>query len=324
MHVSSLSRKAGRGSAVGWFLVLLLICGAGAGYYLYQDNQEKKRVAQELTAERQAKEKAMKAAAEKQRKQREKEIRERREKEREAAELAREEAKKKKEVLEREAAQKLQEQAKREEEEKRRREELERREREEQERRQEEPAEEEEPEPEGRFPQPVKNPMPDLSVYATVCKDEIPMDADKPLETWSWDKAEKLAGMEEFPSGSTPWKRGTDDKRMDDLLERCRSWKDDKPSSLKACSAAKDFPGAPEDGASLVRRTVEIDSNITGWHSTGLYAPPGAEISCSLSGAPKESSLGIRIGCHTDSLHKLDAWRRVPEITVQVPADRGA
>lgn len=80
MHVSSLARKAGRGSAVGWFLVLLLICGAGAGYYLYQDNQEKKRVAQELTAERQAKEKAMKAAAEKQRKQREKEIRERREK----------------------------------------------------------------------------------------------------------------------------------------------------------------------------------------------------------------------------------------------------
>lgn len=64
MHVSSLARKAGRGSAVGWFLVLLLICGAGAGYYLYQDNQEKKRVAQELTAERQAKEKAMKAAAE--------------------------------------------------------------------------------------------------------------------------------------------------------------------------------------------------------------------------------------------------------------------
>ncbi|MFR7733542.1 MAG: hypothetical protein ACLU7D_09375 [Collinsella sp.] len=80
--------------------MLLLICGAGAGYYLYQDNQEKKRVAQELTAERQAKEKAMKAAAEKQRKQREKEIRERREKEREAAELAREEARKKKEALE--------------------------------------------------------------------------------------------------------------------------------------------------------------------------------------------------------------------------------
>lgn len=323
MHVSSLARKAGRGSAVGWFLMLLLICGVGAGYYLYQDNQEKKRVAQELTAERQAKEKAMKAAAEKQRKQREKEIRERREKEREAAELAREEARKKKEALEQEAAQKLQEQAKREEAEKRRREELERREREEQERQQEEPAEEEEPEPEGRFPQPVKNPMPDLSVYATVCKDEIPMDADKPLETWSWDKAEKLTGMEEFPSGSTPWKRGTDDKRMDDLLERCRSWKDDKPSTLKACPAAKDFPGAPEDGAPLVRRTVEIDSNITGWHSTGLYAPPGAEISCSLSGAPKESSLGIRIGSHTDSLHKLDAWRRVPEITVQVPADRG-
>ncbi|XQU05692.1 M60 family peptidase N-terminal accessory domain-containing protein [Akkermansia sp. JRP_AM1] len=31
----------------------------------------------------------------------------------------------------------------------------------------------------------------------------------------------------------------------------------------------------------------------------------------------------MRIGCHTDSLHKLDEWKRVPEITMQVPADRG-
>lgn len=226
MHVSSLARKAGRGSAVGWFLVLLLICGAGAGYYLYQDNQEKKRVAQELTAERQAKEKAMKAAAEKQRKQREKEIRERREKEREAAELAREEARKKKEALEQEAAQKLQEQAKREEAEKRRREELERREREEQERRQEEPDEEEEPEPEGRFPQPSRIPC---RIFPCTPPSARMKYRWMPTSLWKHGhgtKAEKLAGMEEFPSGSTPWKRGTDDKRMDDLLERCRSWKD--------------------------------------------------------------------------------------------------
>ncbi|MFR7733541.1 MAG: M60 family peptidase N-terminal accessory domain-containing protein [Collinsella sp.] len=49
----------------------------------------------------------------------------------------------------------------------------------------------------------------------------------------------------------------------------------------------------------------------------------GAEISCSLSGAPKGRVLSNPHRCHTDSLHKLDAWRRVPEITVQVPADRG-
>ena len=29
--------------AVGWFLVLLLVCGAGAGYYLYQDNLAKEK-----------------------------------------------------------------------------------------------------------------------------------------------------------------------------------------------------------------------------------------------------------------------------------------
>ncbi len=46
------------------------------------------------------------------------------------------------------------------------------------------------------------------------------------------------------------------------------------------------------------------------------------EISCSLSGAPKDGSISVRIGCHTDSLHKLDEWKRVPEITMQVSAGR--
>ena len=132
-----------------------------------------------------------------------------------------------------------------------------------------------------------------------------------------------MEGMEEFPTGSSPWKKGKDAGRMQALLEKCREWKDAKLASLKACPAAKDFPGVPENGAQTVRRTVEIDSNIGGWHSTGLYAPPGAEISCSLSGAPKDGSISVRIGCHTDSLHKLDEWKRVPEITMQVPAGRG-
>lgn len=325
MNIPSFTRSVSRGSAVGWFLVLLLVCGAGAGYYLYQDNLAKRKAAQELTAERKMKEKKAREAAEKQRMQREREIREKKEKERQAEQKAREEAREKKERQAAEAAQKLREQVQREEKEKKRREELERREREEQARRQEEniPVEEDEPEPEGRFPLPVKNRMPELSVYSIPSRDEIQTDKDKPLETWSWDKAEKMAGMEEFPAGAAPWKRGNDTRRMQELLEKCREWKDAKLSTLKACPAAKDFPGVPEDGAQTVRRTVEIDSNIGGWHSTGLYAPPGGEISFSLSGAPKDSTVSVRIGCHTDSLHKLDEWKRVPEITMQVPADRG-
>lgn len=327
MNIFPSARHVSRGSAVGWLLLFLFIGGIGAGYYLYKDNLAKRQAAQELAAERKVKEQAAKAAAEKQRKQQE---RKRQAAQREAKVKAAKafiERRKKLQEKERqaaEAARKLQEQVQREEEEKRRREEQERQLREEQERQQEEPAaQEEEEESQGRFPQPVDNKMPDLSVYATPCKDDIPMDADKPLETWSWDKAEKMAGMEEFPSDGKPWNRSADGKRMNDLLEACRAWKDARTSALKAYPAAKDFPGIPEDGAPLVRRTVEIDSNITGWHSTGLYAPPGAEISCSVSGAPKDSSVAIRIGCHTDSLHKLDAWKRVPEITLQVPADRG-
>ena len=76
MNIPSFSRSVSRGSAVGWFLVLLLVCGAGAGYYLYQDNLAKRKAAQELTAERKLKEKKAREAAEKQRIKREREIRE--------------------------------------------------------------------------------------------------------------------------------------------------------------------------------------------------------------------------------------------------------
>ena len=57
MNIPSFTRSVSRGSAVGWFLVLLLVCGAGAGYYLYQDNLAKRKAAQELTTERKMKEK---------------------------------------------------------------------------------------------------------------------------------------------------------------------------------------------------------------------------------------------------------------------------
>ena len=92
MNIPSFSRSVSRGSAVGWFLVLLLVCGAGAGYYLYQDNLAKRKAAQELTAERKLKEKKAREAAEKQRIKREREIREKKEKERLAAQKAYEEA----------------------------------------------------------------------------------------------------------------------------------------------------------------------------------------------------------------------------------------
>ena len=115
MNIPSFSRSVSRGSAVGWFLVLLLVCGVGAGYYLYQDNLAKRKAAQELTAERKLKEKKAREAAEKQRIKREREIREKKEKERLAAQKAYEEAQEEKARQAAEAAHKLQEQAEREE-----------------------------------------------------------------------------------------------------------------------------------------------------------------------------------------------------------------
>ena len=41
MNIPSLSRSVSRGSAVGWFFVLVLVFGAGGGFYVYQDNLAK-------------------------------------------------------------------------------------------------------------------------------------------------------------------------------------------------------------------------------------------------------------------------------------------
>lgn len=86
---------------------------------------------------------------------------------------------------------------------------------------------------------------------------------------------------------------------------------------------AEDFPGVPEDGAQTVRRTAETGSRIAAAGTVrGCVRRPGRKSPVSAPGAPKDSCVSARIGCHTDSLHQLDEWKRVPEITMQVPAAR--
>jgi len=98
--------------------------------------------------------------------------------------------------------------------------------------------------------------------------------------------------------------------------------------TVPAHPAAATFPGLPSRDAKVVRTAVDVDLSVPGWHSTGLYAAAGQTLTATTptlaappdaKGAPPR--LALRIGCHKDTLWHLDAWPRVPEITVERPFD---
>ena len=79
--------------------------------------------------------------------------------------------------------------------------------------------------------------------------------------------------------------------------------------------AAADFPGAVPADAPTVTRDVSVALNLPRWHSTGLYAAPGAKVTIRVSPADAARGLGIEIGSHTDRLTALAKWVRFPRIS---------
>jgi hypothetical protein len=93
------------------------------------------------------------------------------------------------------------------------------------------------------------------------------------------------------------------------------------PEQIHAHPSGLQFPGAVPADAPVERKDLAIDTARPGWHSTGLYAAPGALIRVTV---PKENlvaGLRVRIGCHTDGLWHLDSWPRMPEIAISKPLD---
>ncbi len=84
---------------------------------------------------------------------------------------------------------------------------------------------------------------------------------------------------------------------------------------VKAHPAVALFPGPLPANAPRIFREFEIDRTIPGWHSTGLYAPPGETIVVATAHHLDLRGCGVRIGCHTDHLWHLDQWQRVPDIS---------
>lgn len=107
---------------------------------------------------------------------------------------------------------------------------------------------------------------------------------------------------------------------VDDLARR-------DPADVDAHPAAAEFPGQPPPGARATNRTVVLDLAVPGWRSTGLYATAGKPLRVTVApttgGARAAAGLAVRVGCHADALWHLDAWPRVPEVTLERPLGDG-
>ncbi|MES2476907.1 MAG: M60 family metallopeptidase [Verrucomicrobiota bacterium] len=128
--------------------------------------------------------------------------------------------------------------------------------------------------------------------------------------------AELSAKPVQYPSESAPLRSEDAFSRLLVTLELERP----APFAAGAHPAAADFPGAvPADAPRIKDRRIAVDLAVPDWHSTGLYAAPGEEIQVTLPVEARNLGLAVRIGCHTDRLWHLDAWKRVPEISRSFP-----
>lgn len=91
------------------------------------------------------------------------------------------------------------------------------------------------------------------------------------------------------------------------------------PGMAGAHPAGAIFPGDVPETAKPTTKQVPIDLTIRDWHSLGLYAAPGVPVTVKLAAGNEKKGLAVRIGCHTDALWDQDEWKRVPQITRQIP-----
>ncbi len=87
-----------------------------------------------------------------------------------------------------------------------------------------------------------------------------------------------------------------------------------QPGEIEAHPLADNFPGSVPADSERVERTIEIDTSVPHWHSTGLYAAPGEVITVDAPEDAVGKKLKIRIGAHSDKLWSKPEWKRSPEI----------
>ena len=138
-----------------------------------------------------------------------------------------------------------------------------------------------------------------------------------------WDHYAKLAPTLEAPTK----RRGrtsppTYAKESGEMTQTMLYWsliRRMAPAHVRAVKAAEFFPGEVPDDAKTVSKALTIDPARTRWHSTGLYAAPGATITVTAPAAAVEKALAVQIGCHKDYLGRKDSTRRWPAVVTSKP-----
>lgn len=133
------------------------------------------------------------------------------------------------------------------------------------------------------------------------------------------------------PKLSAPFIQPAEAERAE-LHAALKAYMAQAPGSFGAHPAAKDFPGLVT-AADRVAVAVGYDSNLItrwdtsagnapnlatvadAWQETGLYAAPGEVVTIKADSIPPDRTVRIIVGCHRDSLLKLDKWQRFPLIT---------
>lgn len=158
----------------------------------------------------------------------------------------------------------------------------------------------------------------ETNAFAPEYRDKIPCTKDKVIGKWNWATAEKDEALADLPTPKKPWK---DLGKITALMGKIDGILNGDPKKTKAAPIAEAFPGVPKGEAELIERTVEIDPAISGWHSLGLYAPPGQKITVQVKGKVK-FDMDLRIGCHTDFItlghlekHHDNTLKRPPKMT---------
>ena len=141
-----------------------------------------------------------------------------------------------------------------------------------------------------------------------------------------WNRLRDLAGGgtgEIVPMSSRPVTRADGAARLR-LTLQTQVTKNLAIESVRPHPAGAIFPGEVPPNDKAVSKAIAVDLSTAGWHSTGLYAAPGAKISIALPEAARGLGLSVRIGCHTDTLYHLDEWKRAPDISRQWPLSQAS
>lgn len=94
------------------------------------------------------------------------------------------------------------------------------------------------------------------------------------------------------------------------------------PETLVAHPASSAFPGEVPKDAPRVTKRIIISTQQHGWHSTGLYAPPGEKIIVKINEATANMKLQARVGTHTDSIWHHANWQRMPQVSRAFALDK--